>query len=608
MAKPEPSGRQCRPFRSFGFSCFDQLGVGRYADRIQDGMIDGPARRDQMAKSSGYAKTDGGLACAGAASNPILTHSPKRGRLGWCLAILGLLARGIVAQAPPLDVFLNRGGEFERQRLWQQAADVYERGCRMFPERAELREKWQRAERLYSLTRRYHDPSYLGELLRLDELEVYDLYREVVGKINTHYVEPVSFDRMVKQGYRSLLLALDDPEFLAQNAANMSAQSVDALRRALAAGPRAPVADAAGALAETAHVAEHAKSLGVRSATPVVLEFLTAASEGLDPYSTHLTPHRLHDLYAMIDGNFVGLGVEVKGSAVGLEIVQVLADSPAEAAGLLDGDIIVKVEDKPVTGLNVEEAANRLQGKEGTAVTLRIRRAPGVERDVQVRRREVIVHSVCQARLLEGPGGVGYIRLSSFQKQTVRELEIAVESLLGKGMRSLVLDLRGNPGGLLDVALQLANHFIDNGTLVSTQGRAWGQSWSHRAKPYAAWKFPLAVLIDGESASASEILAGAIRDHRRGLLVGTRTFGKGSVQSIFPLRTAATGLRLTTAYFYSPNGHVFQHKGVQPDVVVPRALGILGEELTLPRRAELAGDPQLRKAVAALTSQVASRR
>lgn len=533
----------------------------------------------------------------------------SRFALSTAIAIFGVVwvAQPTRSQAPPLDVFLSRAGKLEHQNLWQQAADVYERACRIFPDRPELREKWQKAERLYSLSRRYHDPSYLGELLHLDDLEVLDLYREVISKINTHYVENISFDRMIQLGYRSLNLALNDPTFLATSAPTMSAQSVAALRAALANCPKSTIRDAGQALSEVAQAAEIAKRHGVTSTAVVVLEFLTAASEGLDPYSTHLTPHRLHDLYAMIDGNFVGLGVEVKGAADGLEIVQVLGDSPAETAGLEDGDIIVAVDGRPVTGLNVEEAANRLQGKEGSTVKLRVRSNKRPLHEATVCRREVIVHSVCQTRILDDATGIGYVRLTSFQKQTVRELEIAVEQLLSKNMRSLVLDLRGNPGGLLDVALQLANHFVDNGTLVSTQGRAWGQSWSHRARPFAAWKFPLALLIDGESASASEILAGAIRDHHRGLLIGTRTFGKGSVQSIFPLRTAATGLRLTTAYFYSPNGHVFQHQGVQPDLVVVRPLGALGEELTLPRRADLTADVQLRRAVASLTSQIASR-
>jgi carboxyl-terminal processing protease len=212
-----------------------------------------------------------------------------------------------------------------------------------------------------------------------------------------------------------------------------------------------------------------------------------------------------------------------------------------------------------------------------------------------------VVHSVTETKMLGEPAVVGYVRLGSFQKLTVGELEAAVHQLLQSGMQSLIIDLRGNPGGLLDVALQVANHFINNGVLVSTRGRAWGQSFEHSARRGAAvWGFPLAVLIDGDSASASEIFAGAIKDHGRGLVVGTTSYGKGSVQSIFPLRSANTGLRLTTAYFYSPTGKVYQNTGVEPDLYVSRSLDALGQEVPVGRHPTPEDDPQLRAAYDAL--------
>lgn len=500
----------------------------------------------------------------------------------------------------PLDEFLTRGDAFESRNLWQQAADVYERGMRLYPGETNLRERWHKAERLYSLSRRFHDPSYQNDLLRMDTPHSLDLYREIVQKIQTHFVEDVPLDRLIRMGYRNLDIALGEKTFLQNSAPGITAEQVASLRRELGRRPPFPIESVQDAINEVHEATAIAQRHGVRQPASVIFEFLTAACEGLDSYSTHLTPNRLRDLYSMIDGNFVGLGVEVRGVKEGLKIVQVLSDSPAEQARLLDDEVIVGVDGRSIVGVAAEEAANLLQGKEGSSVNLSIQNGQGTVRSVKVTRREVIVHSVVDARLVDAKVGIGYIRLSSFQKLTVQELEAAVTKLRKEGMTGLILDLRGNPGGLLDVAVQVANHFVEDGVLVTTRGRAWGQSWSHRARPGNTWTFPLAVLVDGDSASASEIFAGAIQDHNRGLIIGTRTYGKGSVQSIFPLRGADSGLRLTTARFYSPRGNPFEGIGVNPDTIVYRKTGPLGEEEPVGRHPDAKSDIQLRTALESL--------
>jgi carboxyl-terminal processing protease len=194
----------------------------------------------------------------------------------------------------------------------------------------------------------------------------------------------------------------------------------------------------------------------------------------------------------------------------------------------------------------------------------------GVEnaRSYRLARRHVEVESVAEAKLVDQAQGVGYIQLNGFQKSSLEELERAVENLQRQGMTRLILDLRGNPGGLLNVAVEIAERFIDNGVIVSTRGRAPGQSQVYRANSRAVWKMPLHVLIDHDSASASEILAGALKDHRRAVVVGERSYGKGSVQSIFSLRSAPAGLKLTTAKFYSPRNRPYSEQGVEPDLAV----------------------------------------
>lgn len=499
--------------------------------------------------------------------------------------------------APQLNELLTRGTKYETQRQWQQAADLYERALRLYPEDTSLRERWQKAERLFSLSRRYHDASFTSELLSLPESKALALYREILRKVDTHYVKSISLDHLVDIGYRNLELALGEEVFIRTNFLVPSQAGINTLREQLAELPKRKVLTIGQALDEVEHAGVLCRKAGMRHATPVILEFVTAACEGLDPYSTHLSPNRLRDLYSMIDGNFVGLGIEVRGNVKGLEIVSVLPGSPAEEANLKPGDLLVSVDGQDLAGIGAEEAANRLQGVAGSRVLLGIEHIDGSKVITSVTRREVVVHSVTRYKLLDEETGVGYLRLGSFQKLTVRELEEAVDRLLRSGMTSLIIDLRGNPGGLLDVALQVANHFIDDGILVSTRGRAWGQSFEHTARPSAAiWRFPLAVLVDGDSASASEIFAGAVKDHGRGTVVGTTTYGKGSVQSIFPLRAANTGLRLTTAYFYSPTGKVYQNAGVEPDVYVSRELDPLGVEVPVPTVPTLDNDPQLRAA------------
>jgi carboxyl-terminal processing protease len=170
--------------------------------------------------------------------------------------------------------------------------------------------------------------------------------------------------------------------------------------------------------------------------------------------------------------------------------------------------------------------------------------------------------------MLDPQAGIAYLRMTSFQKTTVRDLDTALWKLHRDGMKYLVIDLRGNPGGLLTASVDIVDRFVTEGAIVSTRGRSPGEDYDYQARLVGTWRVPLVVLIDGNSASASEIFAGAIRDHHRATIVGTRSYGKGSVQGIFPLNTTHAGLRLTTARFYSPSGQPISRRGVQPDVLV----------------------------------------
>jgi carboxyl-terminal processing protease len=220
------------------------------------------------------------------------------------------------------------------------------------------------------------------------------------------------------------------------------------------------------------------------------------------------------------------------------------------------------------------------------------------------------VESITRAKIVDPTEGIGYIQLAGFQKSSTEELDQAVSGLQALGMRTLVLDLRGNPGGLLNVAVEIAERFIDDGVIVSTRGRAPGQSQVLRASGKARWRMPLYLLVDHDSASASEILAGALQDHHRATVVGERTYGKGSVQSIFSLRSAPAGLKLTTAKFYSPNDRPYSEQGVSPDLPIKTRIAAKpvdkGKDVE-PLDDTIIGDPKLDPVLSAALRAVKSR-
>jgi carboxyl-terminal processing protease len=317
-------------------------------------------------------------------------------------------------------------------------------------------------------------------------------------------------------------------------------------------------------------VCDLAQSLAGLPAAAVVMEYVFGGCYALDEYSAFLTPDRLTDLHGNIDGEFVGLGIEMKGDVgQGLLLVNVLPDSPAAEGGLRRGDHIVAIDGVDSRSMTTDEGARLLRGRSGSSVRLRFERPDGSGPTLEgvFFRRAVQVKSVPVAKIIDRSNGIGYVQMTGFQRTTPQELDEALSGLQRQGMRALIWDLRGNPGGLLPVAAEVTDRFVADGLLVSTRGRQADQNDSWTARRGGTWNIPLVLLVDGDSASASEIVAGAVRDHHRGTIVGRRTYGKWSVQTILPLR-GSTGLRLTTAKFYSPAGQWLGNVGVTPDVVV----------------------------------------
>lgn len=292
----------------------------------------------------------------------------------------------------------------------------------------------------------------------------------------------------------------------------------------------------------------------------------------LDPHSSYLNRKNFQDMQVQTKGEFGGLGIEVSLDNGLVKVVSPIDDTPAFRAGLQPGDYITHIDGDAVMGLSLNEAVDKMRGPINSSVRLTVRRGlPGEPFDVTLTRAVIKVQSV-RSRL-EG-ADVGYLRVTSFNEQTQTGLEKAITALEqehGKKLKGYVLDLRNNPGGLLDQAVSVSDTFLEKGEIVSTRGRKADEGTRFNAKPGDMLHgLPLVVLINGGSASASEIVAGALQDHKRAVILGAQSFGKGSVQTIIPL-PGHGAMRLTTARYYTPSGRSIQQLGITPDIEVQPA-------------------------------------
>jgi carboxyl-terminal processing protease len=288
----------------------------------------------------------------------------------------------------------------------------------------------------------------------------------------------------------------------------------------------------------------------------------------LDPHSAYLTPELYKELQMDTQGRFGGLGIEITVKGGILTVVSPIEDTPAAKAGVKPGDQIFKIDDEFTKDMTLVDAVKKMRGPRGTKITISIKRE-GVPDliDFTLTRDTIRVQSV-RSRNLED--GYGYIRLAQFQERSDRDVQKALEKMAAEkgGLKGLVLDLRNNPGGLLTQAVRIADLFVDSGMIVYTDGRIESQKQKYFAQKDGSWMdFPMVVLVNGGSASASEIVAGALQDHKRAVVLGTKTFGKGSVQTILPLDDNSA-LRLTTARYFTPKGRSIQATGIVPDIIV----------------------------------------
>lgn len=309
----------------------------------------------------------------------------------------------------------------------------------------------------------------------------------------------------------------------------------------------------------------------------------------LDPHSAYLDPQAFQELQESTNGEFGGLGIEVGLNDGRVSVISPIDDTPAARAGIEAGDIITQIDGQPTKGWTMMQTVDKLRGKVGSSVTLTLMRNGGKPFDVKLDRAIIKVRSVRSEWLDKG---YGYLRITQFQVDTGKEVGKALARLKkenGGRLEGLVLDLRNNPGGVLQSAVEVTDHFLEDGLIVYTKGRIANSELRFSAdKANASEGVPLVVLINGGSASASEIVAGALQDHKRGVVMGTSSFGKGSVQTVLPL-TNDRALKLTTALYFTPKGRSIQAQGIIPDITVERARLTREEQGDMLKEADLQG-------------------
>ncbi len=515
------------------------------------------------------------LAAAAGLSTPSAAQSTPSAAQGTPLAVQGPAITSPQVVSDIASAQLRVGIEHEQNQRWLEAIQHYESVSRRFPEHAEIKRRLLISRLHYDVLRRCLDVSMLDNLKQVSPQEVLDLYSEVLARLEMSYVDQLEMTQLVRAGTAYLEVALTEPKFVELFLTGQSPQAVEQFRTSIHKLTLARTVnnrfDARTIVSSAANMAQ--QQIGL-DPTITIMQFVFGAVGLLDPYSSFLSSAELNEVESQIEGNFVGLGIALQPHEVPLRVLNVIPNGPAMEAGLQAGDRIIEVGSVVCEEVGAERAADLLRGPERSHVRLLVNRQDGTSFERVVARRRVEVPSVENAHLTDAAAGVAYLKISSFQKTTAAELDEALWSLNRQGMQSLIIDLRGNPGGWLDAAVAVADRFVNEGKIVQTRGKNGIENQVYSANQSGTWQVPLIVLIDHESASASEILAGAIRDHHRGLLIGSTSYGKGSVQGLFHTKALASGIRLTVSKFYSPSGAAISERGVQPNLAIePEVVG-----------------------------------
>lgn len=478
---------------------------------------------------------------------------------------------------------------------WMKATTVYSQMASLFErENNQYRDLAKQTTRFAKLEAVYKDAAEAEKVLvGIDE----GMMAAALEQVRRYYVKEPDFKKMAVAGIENLLAMTEAPSLAEALPALADNDARQAMRKQLE-QLRDRVNDMGKvALPELAQAYIKAKAINSETVklpeAMIIREFLDGALEPLDSFSTMIWPADKSEFEKSMRGKFFGVGIQISLESNELTVVSPLEDTPAYRAGIQAGDVIVAIDGEPTQGITLDGAVRRITGQQGTPVVLSVRRGRAGIREVRLVREEIVIKTVKGYQrdragqwdyLVDKDYRIGYVRVTNFMPQTVDDLEAAMDAMAAKGVRGLIMDFRFNPGGLLNQAVAMSDLFLDGGVIVSTDGRAT-RKHEELAKAGATNRnLPLVVLVNDFSASAAEIVTGALKDHRRAVIVGDRTFGKGSVQNVIPVgrdnnivgggKEPPAYLKLTTAYYYLPSGRsLHRHEdseawGVEPDIGV----------------------------------------
>ena len=390
-----------------------------------------------------------------------------------------------------LETVIQQGRTLELQGRWSEALNHYQQALKALPDNYQIKTRRSIARIHYDLNRRYADSTYVDSLATIPSNNALNLYAEILLKIQSYYVVQPDWDNILRHGLACMEIALSDPKFIDHNLPQVDRSkiqpAIDEMNSVLTKYSIQSRQDAYLIASNVCRKMQNRLGLPVQT---TVYEFTCGAIIALDPYSAFMTSNQYGETMSQIEGNFVGLGVELNTRADHLDIVNVIANGPAGRAGIIGGDKIIRVDGKTVEELGAEAAADALRGKAGSSVELTVVDLKGQTRHLRLQRQRVEIPSVENVSIVDKESGVAYVKLSNFQKTTTRDFDAALWQLHRQGMRSLIVDVRGNPGGLLNSSVEISDRFIKNGVIVSTRGRNPLEDYVHRAKACLLYTSP----------------------------------------------------------------------------------------------------------------------
>jgi carboxyl-terminal processing protease len=511
------------------------------------------------------------------------------------LILIGLLSlpAALRAETAGFEGLRKQAALLEQRHDWLEACRVYDEILRRDRNNTEARQAYQRCLRRYHIVHRHRDRIYRQALARVSAVQALDMYEQVLDTIANAYFDSqkTSVTALFRQGVEELRLALEEPVFREEYFSEIPLEALEGFKSKLDDWSGRKVAGRSEARAQVMALGRIAQQLSSNPRplliTVIALEFLSGACNALDEYSFFLTPGHYREIQAALRGRLVSIGVDLVQVEDRIEIGRVYPRSPAWEAGLARHDRILRIDGQPADTLPAEVAAERLRGKPSSIVELEVLPANPTmmeTRTLRLKRRPVVVPSVEHELKtvfvdtgdgMAMPVPIGKLRINCFQESTLQEVKEALAQLQTDGMKVLILDLRGNPGGLFDSAVDVAELFLPEGIIVVPQSHSHILPEKYK-KPIKVRSLnpllvPMAVVIDGDTASSAEVLAGALKENGRATLIGTMTFGKGSIQCVLPLEKPPFdkmpgGIRITVAKLLSPSWQPYNRQGVRPNI------------------------------------------